>query len=113
MHILKDPSFFLTNNIESPQTEELGLLVLAVGSTTLAFSTGLVYKANVLQVQQQIDLSYFGLEEFQQPEFENYRPKSCKTESKNASKSIPNELKESPDAPLVKDRASNNKDCLV
>nr|GEX87516.1 retrotransposon protein, putative, unclassified [Tanacetum cinerariifolium] len=40
-------------------------------------------------------------------------PKSCETKSKNASKEIPNELKESPDAPLVKDRVSDNKDCLV
>nr|GEU37196.1 hypothetical protein [Tanacetum cinerariifolium] len=31
-----------------------------------------------------IDLSYYGLEEFQQPEFESYGPKSCKIESKNA-----------------------------
>nr|GEU53717.1 hypothetical protein [Tanacetum cinerariifolium] len=40
-------------------------------------------------------------------------PKSCKTESKNASKEIPNELKEYPDASLVKDRVSDNKDCSV
>nr|GEU61746.1 uncharacterized mitochondrial protein AtMg00810-like [Tanacetum cinerariifolium] len=33
--------------------------------------------------------------------------------SKNASKEKPNELKESFNAPLVKDRASNNKDCSV
>nr|GEW46749.1 ubiquitin hydrolase [Tanacetum cinerariifolium] len=48
---------------------------------------------------------------------EIYRPKSCETESKNASKEIPNKLKESPYAPLVKDRVkdrvSDNKDCLV
>nr|GEV76980.1 hypothetical protein [Tanacetum cinerariifolium] len=55
-----------------------------------------------------IDLSYSGLEEFQQPEFESYRPKSCKIESKNTSENIPNELKESTkvkessDVPLVK-----------
>nr|GEW62005.1 ubiquitin hydrolase [Tanacetum cinerariifolium] len=42
-----------------------------------------------------IDLSYFGLEEFQQPEFESYGIKSCKIESKDASENIPNELKES------------------
>nr|GEV97041.1 ribonuclease H-like domain-containing protein [Tanacetum cinerariifolium] len=58
----------------------------------------------------EIDLSYSGHEEFQQPEFQSYGPKSCKTESKNSSKEIPNELKESPDAPLVKDRVSDNKD---
>nr|GEV15440.1 retrovirus-related Pol polyprotein from transposon TNT 1-94 [Tanacetum cinerariifolium] len=34
-------------------------------------------------------------------------------EPKNACKEIPNELKGSPDAPLVKDRVSDNKDCLV
>nr|GEV60101.1 putative ribonuclease H-like domain-containing protein [Tanacetum cinerariifolium] len=51
-----------------------------------------------------IDLSCSGLEEFKQPEFESYGPKSCEIESNNASEDIPNELKESPDAPLVKDR---------
>nr|GEV76937.1 protein kinase-like domain, phloem protein 2-like protein [Tanacetum cinerariifolium] len=39
--------------------------------------------------------------------------KSCETESKNASKEIPNELKESPDALLVKDRVLDNKNYLV
>nr|GFB69443.1 hypothetical protein [Tanacetum cinerariifolium]GFB70514.1 hypothetical protein [Tanacetum cinerariifolium] len=42
-----------------------------------------------------------------------YGPKSCETESKNASKEITNELKESPDAPLVDDKVSDNKDCSV
>nr|GEY51049.1 hypothetical protein [Tanacetum cinerariifolium] len=39
-------------------------------------------------------------------EFESYGPKFCEIESKNSCKNIPNELKESTDAPLVKDRAS-------
>nr|GEW50895.1 hypothetical protein [Tanacetum cinerariifolium] len=43
--------------------------------------------------------------------FESYGPKSCEKESKNASEDIPNELKEYPDAPLVKDMVSENKDC--
>nr|GFB16582.1 hypothetical protein [Tanacetum cinerariifolium] len=60
-----------------------------------------------------IDLSYSGLEEFQQPKFQSYGPKSCETESKNASKEIPNELKESTDAPLVKNKVLDNKDCTV
>nr|GEV74229.1 putative ribonuclease H-like domain-containing protein [Tanacetum cinerariifolium] len=51
-----------------------------------------------------IDLSYSGLEEFKQPEFKSYGPKSCEIESKNASEDIFNELKESLDSPLVKDR---------
>nr|GEU96998.1 putative reverse transcriptase domain-containing protein [Tanacetum cinerariifolium] len=38
---------------------------------------------------------------------------SAETESKNASKDIPNELKESPYAPLVKDKVSDNKDGSV
>nr|GEW53032.1 hypothetical protein [Tanacetum cinerariifolium] len=61
----------------------------------------------------EIDLSYSGLEKFKQHEFESYGPKSYKIESKNASKDIPNELKESPDAPLVKDMMSDNKDYSV
>nr|GEV97648.1 hypothetical protein [Tanacetum cinerariifolium] len=59
------------------------------------------------------DLSYSGLEEFKQPQFESYGPKSCEKESKNASEYILNEPKEYPDAPLVKDRISDNKDCSV
>nr|GFB35658.1 hypothetical protein [Tanacetum cinerariifolium] len=62
-----------------------------------------------------IDLSYSGLEEFKQPEFESYGPKSCKIESKNASKNIPNKLKESTkvkessNVPLVKKLVSDDK----
>nr|GEU41935.1 hypothetical protein [Tanacetum cinerariifolium] len=59
------------------------------------------------------DLSYSSLEEFKQPEFESYGPKSCEIESKNASEDIPNELKEYHVAPLVKDKVSDNKDCSV
>nr|GEX66902.1 putative ribonuclease H-like domain-containing protein [Tanacetum cinerariifolium] len=43
------------------------------------------------------------------PEIEGYRPKT----SKNVSEEIPNEVKESPVAPLVKYRVSDSKDCLV
>ncbi|GKD94566.1 putative ribonuclease H-like domain-containing protein [Tanacetum coccineum] len=46
---------------------------------------------------------------FQQPEFKGYGPKT----SQNASKDIPNELKEYLDAPLVNDRVPDNKDCSV
>nr|GEV44854.1 putative ribonuclease H-like domain-containing protein [Tanacetum cinerariifolium] len=59
------------------------------------------------------DLSYFGLEEFKQPQFESYGPKSCEKESKNVSEEIPNEPKEYPDAPLVKNIVLDNKDCSV
>nr|GEU41379.1 uncharacterized mitochondrial protein AtMg00810-like [Tanacetum cinerariifolium] len=48
-----------------------------------------------------------------EPKFQSYEPKSCETESKNASKKIPNELKESPYTLLVKDKVSDNIDCLV
>nr|GEX72657.1 ribonuclease H-like domain-containing protein [Tanacetum cinerariifolium] len=59
------------------------------------------------------DFSYAGLKEFKQPEFESYKPKSYEIESKNASEDIPNELKEYLDAPLVKDRVLDNKDCSI
>nr|GEV92458.1 hypothetical protein [Tanacetum cinerariifolium] len=52
-----------------------------------------------------LDLSNSGLEEFQQPEFESYRPKT----SKNVSENISNEVKESLDAPLVKQLVSDDK----
>ncbi|GJU14878.1 hypothetical protein Tco_1142844 [Tanacetum coccineum] len=44
-----------------------------------------------------IDLSNSGLEEFQEPEFEGYGPKT----SKSASEDISNEVRKSNDAPLV------------
>nr|GEY16655.1 hypothetical protein [Tanacetum cinerariifolium] len=52
-----------------------------------------------------LDLSNSGLEEFQKPEFEGYRPKT----SNSVSKDISNEVKESPDAPLVKELVSDDK----
>ncbi|GJS44747.1 putative ribonuclease H-like domain-containing protein [Tanacetum coccineum] len=52
-----------------------------------------------------LDLSYFGLKEFQQPEFEGYGPKT----SKSVSEDISNEVRESPDAPLVEELVSDDK----
>ncbi|GJZ21997.1 putative ribonuclease H-like domain-containing protein, partial [Tanacetum coccineum] len=52
-----------------------------------------------------LDLSYSGLEEFQQHEFEGYGPKPSKSVSKDTS----NEVRESPDASLVKELASDDK----
>ncbi|GJR47772.1 hypothetical protein Tco_1315875 [Tanacetum coccineum] len=46
-----------------------------------------------------------GLEEFQQPEFEGYGPKTSKSVSKDTS----NEVRESPDSLLVKELVSNDK----
>ncbi|GJX11369.1 retrovirus-related pol polyprotein from transposon TNT 1-94 [Tanacetum coccineum] len=45
------------------------------------------------------------LEEFQQPEFEGYEPQT----SKSVSEDISNEVRESPDAPLVKELVSDDK----
>ncbi|GJZ05726.1 ribonuclease H-like domain-containing protein [Tanacetum coccineum] len=50
------------------------------------------------------DLSNSGLKEFQQPEFEGYGPKT----SKNVSEDNFNEVRKSPDAPLVKELVSAN-----
>ncbi|GKE42481.1 hypothetical protein Tco_1469765, partial [Tanacetum coccineum] len=52
-----------------------------------------------------LDLSNSGLEEFQQPEFEGYGPKTSKSVSKDTS----NEVRESPDALLVEELVSNDK----
>ncbi|GKE38192.1 hypothetical protein Tco_1461597, partial [Tanacetum coccineum] len=52
-----------------------------------------------------LDLSYSGLEEFQQPEFEGYGPKT----SKSVSEDISNEVRESPNALLVEDLVSDDK----
>ncbi|GKA57040.1 putative ribonuclease H-like domain-containing protein [Tanacetum coccineum] len=50
-----------------------------------------------------IDLSNSGLEEFQQPEFEGYGPKI----SKSVSEDVSNEVRKSPDAPLVEELVSD------
>ncbi|GKA69874.1 hypothetical protein Tco_0775938, partial [Tanacetum coccineum] len=50
-----------------------------------------------------LDLSNSGLEEFQQHEFEGYGPKNSKSVSKDTS----NEVRESPDAPLVEELVSD------
>nr|GEU52218.1 hypothetical protein [Tanacetum cinerariifolium] len=52
-----------------------------------------------------LNLANSGLEEFQQPEFERYRPKT----SKNVSEDISNDVRESPDAPLVEELVLNDK----
>nr|GEV40830.1 hypothetical protein [Tanacetum cinerariifolium] len=52
-----------------------------------------------------IDLSNSSLEEFQQPEFKGYGPKT----SKSVSEDITNEVRESLDTPLVKELVSDDK----
>ncbi|GKF43040.1 hypothetical protein Tco_0126382, partial [Tanacetum coccineum] len=51
------------------------------------------------------DMSNSGLEEFQQPELEGYGPQT----SKNVSEDISNEVRESPDAPLVEELVLDDK----
>nr|GEU39012.1 hypothetical protein [Tanacetum cinerariifolium] len=78
-------------------------------------SSPLLSKPGEIYLPPKTNLSYSGLDEFQQPEFESYGPKSCKIESKNASENISNELKESTkvkessDVPLVKKLMSDDK----
>ncbi|GJX91351.1 ribonuclease H-like domain-containing protein, partial [Tanacetum coccineum] len=69
-----------------------------------------VMKQNFIQshglfLPPKFDLSNSGLEEFQQPEFEGYGPKP----SKSVSEDISNEVRESPDALLVKELVSDDK----
>nr|GFA53607.1 hypothetical protein [Tanacetum cinerariifolium] len=74
-------------------------------SQNMAFvSSPSTNNTNEVYTAYELDLSNSGLKEFKQPKFEGYGPKT----SKNVSEDIPNELKEHPDAPLVKDRVSNN-----
>ncbi|GKE18015.1 hypothetical protein Tco_1425592, partial [Tanacetum coccineum] len=51
------------------------------------------------------NVSNSGLEEFQQPEFEGYKPKTSKSVNEDTS----NKVRESPDAPLVKKLMSDDK----
>ncbi|GKE51695.1 hypothetical protein Tco_1486851 [Tanacetum coccineum] len=50
-------------------------------------------------------LSNYGLEEFQQPKFEGYGPKT----SKNVNEDTSNEVRKSPDAPMVEKLVSDDK----
>ncbi|GJZ09118.1 putative ribonuclease H-like domain-containing protein [Tanacetum coccineum] len=68
------------------------------------------YKRGLASVEEQLvfykkNESYSGLEEFQQPEFEGYEPKT----SKSVSEDISNEVRESPNALLVKELESDDK----
>ncbi|GKE88883.1 hypothetical protein Tco_1566358 [Tanacetum coccineum] len=54
---------------------------------------------------QNLDLTYSGLEEFQQPEFEGYGPKPIKSVSEDTSY----EVRESPNALLIKELVSDDK----
>ncbi|GJS49390.1 putative ribonuclease H-like domain-containing protein [Tanacetum coccineum] len=60
---------------------------------------------NGLFLPPNLDLSYSGLKEFQQPEFEGYGHKTSKSVSEDTS----NEVWESPDASLVEELVSNDK----
>ncbi|GJR85678.1 hypothetical protein Tco_0209689 [Tanacetum coccineum] len=53
-----------------------------------------------------LNLSYSGLEEFQQPEFEGYGLRANKSVCENSS----NETKKNSDAPLIKEWVSDNED---
>ncbi|GKF55893.1 hypothetical protein Tco_0166233, partial [Tanacetum coccineum] len=52
-----------------------------------------------------LNLSNSGLEEFQQPEFDGYGPKT----SKNVYEDTSNKVRESPDAPMVEKLVSDDK----
>ncbi|GKA49488.1 hypothetical protein Tco_0742561 [Tanacetum coccineum] len=60
--------------------------------------TGLFALAN-------LDLSHSGLEDFKQPKFEGYGPKTSRSVSEDTS----NKVRETPDAPLVEELMSNDK----
>nr|GEW31215.1 hypothetical protein [Tanacetum cinerariifolium] len=71
---------------------------------TVNLSDATVYAFLVIFTPK-LDLSNYGLEEFQQPEFEGYGPKT----SNNVSEDICDEVKESLDAPLVKELVLDDK----
>nr|GEV19547.1 retrovirus-related Pol polyprotein from transposon TNT 1-94 [Tanacetum cinerariifolium] len=78
----------------------------SLSSTNEVNTTYEVITANSrLFLPSKLDLSNSGLEEFQQPEFEGYGPKT----SNNVSEDISNEVKESPDASLVRELVSDDK----
>ncbi|GKC67320.1 ribonuclease H-like domain-containing protein [Tanacetum coccineum] len=58
---------------------------------------------------RKLDLSYSGLEEFHQPEFEGYGLRANKIVCENSSNSS-NETKKNSDAPLIKEGVSDNED---
>ncbi|GJR88898.1 ribonuclease H-like domain-containing protein [Tanacetum coccineum] len=81
-------------------SEELIKRVTSVGRNNLSF-----LKRIRLFSPPTLDLSYSSLEEFQQPKFKGYGPKS----SKSVCEDISNEVRGSPDASLVEELVSNDK----
>nr|GEW95984.1 hypothetical protein [Tanacetum cinerariifolium] len=87
--------------VSSPSTNSTNEVPTAYGvSTTSTQSSTTSTKSYMAEDEVPISMALMAFSDFE-------------IESKNASKNNPNELKESPDAPLVKDRASDNKDCSV
>ncbi|GKB32758.1 hypothetical protein Tco_0872159 [Tanacetum coccineum] len=61
---------------------------------------------------KKLDLSYSGLDEFKEPEFKGYGPKSNKKESmyKSVSEVKPKEVRKNNDAPIIEDWVSDDKE---
>ncbi|GJU38571.1 ribonuclease H-like domain-containing protein [Tanacetum coccineum] len=78
---------------------------LAVLKRDISYKDSEISMLKMLFSSLNLDLSYSGLEEFQQPEFKGYGPKT----SKSASKDISNKVRESPAAPFVKELVSDDK----
>ncbi|GJV06277.1 hypothetical protein Tco_1343933, partial [Tanacetum coccineum] len=57
-----------------------------------------------------LDLSYFGLDEFKEPEFKGYGPENNKKETNFVCENSSNETKENSDAPLIEEWVFDNED---
>ncbi|GJU13799.1 hypothetical protein Tco_1136195 [Tanacetum coccineum] len=89
---LKDLDKLLGSQITDNSKKELGYHVVPPPHP-------LIYNAPT-----KLDLSYFGLEEFKQPEFEGYGVKVDKSVCEKSSK----EIKKTPGAPIIEDWVSDN-----
>nr|GEU69226.1 ribonuclease H-like domain-containing protein [Tanacetum cinerariifolium] len=94
--------------VSSPSTNSTNKVHTAYGVSTASTQVGTASTKT-----STANLSDATVYAFLANQLNSYGPKSRETESKNASEDISNELKEYPDAPLVKDRVSDNKYCLV
>ncbi|GKE01873.1 ribonuclease H-like domain-containing protein, partial [Tanacetum coccineum] len=93
----KDSEISVLKRSQIPDKSRKGLGFVSYNAVLLPH-TGLFSPPN-------LDLSYSGLEEFQQPEFEGYGFKTSKSVSKDTS----NDVRESPDALLVETLVLNYK----
>nr|GEZ14769.1 ribonuclease H-like domain-containing protein [Tanacetum cinerariifolium] len=114
---MNTPSIEDLDNLYGPMYDVLGLKDFMMILKLILLSLPSELNTHVVVWRNKPDIDTMSIDDLynnfkitkQEHKFEGYEPKT----SKSVSKDIPKELKEYPDASLVKDRVLDNKDCSV